>query len=324
MILLQKKAYYCIIHRTYGGFMDRSISTAVNVIDDKINLNDVIDHFSKFYLFSNENLSGYLSDNNYVGKSAITVGSSGDQVFNLINYGCEDITLYDINPNIKYYYDLKKAAIYGLDKEEFFKFLLGFKSLFNRKSFFNYDTFLKISKYLDDDSKKFWDYLLVNSYNIKKLFFDESLQRNRKQLIFNNDYLKEDFSVLRRKMDKSNVNIYSGDINDMDKLDKKFDYIILSNVFDYLFGRVNNCDKVMKQSSQYIDLVNKIKLMLNDNGKLFFNYIWFYDDGDGCVFFRKLFSNDSDYFVKIIANSSMISSDRDCVYGYSKKKIITR
>ena len=303
--------------------MNRNIGIAVDVINGTLKFDSAINHFSRFYLFSNENLSGYLKGNDYVGKSAITVGSSGDQVFNLINYGCKDITLYDINPNIKYYYDLKKAAIYGLDKQDFFKFLLGFKNLFNKNSFLNYDTYLKISKYLDSDSKIFWDYLLSNDYNMKKLFFNESLQRNKKQLIYNNDYLKEDFNLLRRKLDKSRVNIYSGDINDMDKLDKKFDYIILSNVFDYLFGRVNNCDKVMKKSSQYIDLVNKIKLMLNDNGKLFFNYIWFYDDGDGCVFFRKLFSNDLDYFEKLITNSSMIFSDRDCVYGYHKKKILT-
>ena len=37
------------------------------------------------------------------------------------------------------------------------KILTKIKNLFNKNSFLNYDTYLKISKYLDSDSKIFWD-----------------------------------------------------------------------------------------------------------------------------------------------------------------------
>lgn len=305
-----------------GVIMNKNINIAVNVINRNLKVNSLENYFSKFYLFSNENLSGYLKENDYIGKSAITVGSSGDQVFNLINYGCEDITLYDINPNIKYYYDLKKAAIYGLDKEQFFEFLLGFKILFKNRKFFNYETYLKISKYLDSDSKIFWDYLFNNIFDMKKLFFNDFLGMGK--LIHNNDYLKEDFNILRRKMDKSNVSICNGDIYNLDKLNNKYDYIFLSNVFDYFYD-VPNYDNLMKNYFEYTSLLDKIKLLLNDDGKLFFHYLWFYKDSDGFVFFNtKFFNEDSNYFEKRIPSSHLIPSDFDCVYGYHKKKILTK
>lgn len=302
--------------------MNRNIGIAVDVINGTLKFDSAINHFSRFYLFSNENLSGYLKGNDYVGKSAITVGSSGDQVFNLINYGCSNVTLYDINPNIKYYYDLKKAAIYGLDKQEFLEFLSGFKILFKNRNFFNYETYLKISKYLDNDSKIFWDYLFNGKYKMKNLFFNDFLRI--KKLIHNNDYLKEDFNLLRRKLDKSRVNIYSGDIYDLDKLNKKFDYIILSNVFDYFCG-FPNYNNLNKNYSEYTSVLNRIKLLLNDEGILFFHYLWFYMDNDVTIFFKRMLKEqDSNYFEKLLPSSQMIPGDYDCILGYHKKKILTK
>ena len=55
-------------------------------------------------------------------KSLLTVGSSGDQVINASLKNCKDITVLDINPFTKYYFNLKKAAILTLKYEEFCKF----------------------------------------------------------------------------------------------------------------------------------------------------------------------------------------------------------
>ena len=78
--------------------------------------------YNTFYPFSNENLA-YLRGFNYRDKKALTTGSSCDQVFNLMHHGCNDITLFDINPNIDKMFQLKRAAILKLSQEELIAFL---------------------------------------------------------------------------------------------------------------------------------------------------------------------------------------------------------
>ena len=80
-------------------------------------------YFDKIYNFTTENIDGYIDKFDLKDKSLLTVGSSSDQVLNAFYCGCKDITLMDINPYIKEYFYLKKAAIITLDYEDFFKFL---------------------------------------------------------------------------------------------------------------------------------------------------------------------------------------------------------
>ena len=64
-------------------------------------------HFYNIYPFTTENISGYIDNFNLNGKSLLTVGSSGDQIFNAVLMGINDVTQVDINPFAKYYYYLK-------------------------------------------------------------------------------------------------------------------------------------------------------------------------------------------------------------------------
>jgi len=108
--------------------------------------------FLKLYSFSNENLSGYLRNYEYFNKKALTVGSSADQILNLINYNCQDITLLDLNPFVKYYYDLKKAAILGLDTKGYLNFFCNnnTSSIFRKHNpTFDPKVYQKIKKYMN-------------------------------------------------------------------------------------------------------------------------------------------------------------------------------
>ena len=79
--------------------------------------------FSKIYPFTTENIDGYMPYFKLKDRSLLTVGSSGDQVINAIFAGCKDITVIDICPFTKEYYELKKAALLSLSREEFMRLL---------------------------------------------------------------------------------------------------------------------------------------------------------------------------------------------------------
>ena len=66
-------------------------------------------------VFANENIKGYIKRFPLEDKKLLTVGSSADTVINASLYGCKDITLYDICPYVKYYYDLKIASLLSLN-----------------------------------------------------------------------------------------------------------------------------------------------------------------------------------------------------------------
>lgn len=299
------------------------IKVADDVLNKNLDFRYINNYFSRFYIFSNENLSGYLRDNNYDGKNALTVGSSGDQVFNLINYGCKNVTLFDINPIAKYFYNLKKACIFGLNKNEFFDFFLGYFSRVKKLSF-KVRTYSKISKYLDEETKKFWDYLFNNYSSFTNLFFENSL--SKKNLISNNDYLNEDFKNLRKKIEESNVDFCTGNIIKIDKIDTKYDYILLSNVFDYVFNiLIKDLNEFLSVYNEYNALLDKVKLLLKENGKIYFHYVWDYNDSDYCVFYSKYYMNNRAYFNRYVRDANDIGHIQDCVLGYdAKKKVLTR
>ena len=100
--------------------------------------------FDYIYPFTTENISGYINEFTLENRSLLTVGSSSDQVLNAILYGCENVTLLDINPYTKFYYYLKVACILTLNKEEYLEFLRYYnypKVFKDNKNCFNIEIF---------------------------------------------------------------------------------------------------------------------------------------------------------------------------------------
>ena len=67
--------------------------------------------FNSIYPFTTENISGYIDEFDLKDKSLLTVGSSGDQVINAYFYGCNDVTLMDVNILTRYYISLLRKNI---------------------------------------------------------------------------------------------------------------------------------------------------------------------------------------------------------------------
>lgn len=302
-----------------------NLNKAKTLITDKLTPRYLDEYFLRLYSFSNENLSGYLRSNNYYHTNALTVGSSADQLLNLVNYHCQDITVLDINPFTEYYFELKKAAIFGLNRQEFLNFLTNHNPIFKRLTpLFKYSTYQKISTYLNNDAKKFWD-TLFTSYDpllIKqKLFMSSELPK--KTLISNNDYLQDDnFNSLRHKLEHTNITFKVDELMTRKQSYSQYDYVILSNVFDYLFNITVKTEPEIAEllKSDYLRLLFELTNLLKSNGTMYFQYLWDSTNIENYYYylFEAIFKDYSNISKLNIPSSSNIPNQIDSVYIYKK------
>ena len=218
-------------------------------IDEKINLAKDIcskrytysleNPFMRMYPFTTENIAGYLPLFHLEDKSLLTVGSSGDQAINAILCGCKLIQVYDICPFVEEYYNLKKAAIMVLDREQFIRFFHYTKGLGRMAGansiLFDESIYGSIKEVMDLETACFWDELFKD--------YDSSLVRNR---LFRHDeystnviktinpYLASDnnYNLLRNKINEATVVFTTNDIFNAN-MGITFDNIFLSNLATY-------------------------------------------------------------------------------------------
>jgi len=243
-------------------------SSVINNFSPPKNVTDCI------YPFSNENIYEGIRDLNLQGKSVCTVGSSGDQVLNALFLGADDITLIDGNPLAQYYTELKIASIKGLAFHDCLDY-------FTSENLLNYKYYSKISHYLSNESKYFWDSIILetndeNHHDIIKQFVfhtsnDDVITRKvltdigrNLQPFFNNP---EDYYTLKHILLNENYQIKykTGMFIDFDKIlgDGKFDLIMLSNIYDYTY------------QDNFPNIVNTlIKNHLNQNGTIQLTYLF--------------------------------------------------
>lgn len=186
----------------------------------------------RLYSFSNENIFDYLKKYDLKGKKIATVGSSGDQVFNAIMLGANDITFIDANPVARYYVELKIAAIKNLTFEEMLNY-------FTNENILNYKYYAKISHDLSKDAQIFWDSLMLeidkgNRFDIHENLFHSPFSYGQMA----NSYLQNisNFHKLKKLLDNVDIKFIWEEFRQFtDALgDEKFDYILLSNVCDYV------------------------------------------------------------------------------------------
>lgn len=250
------------------------IRNAINLSNDKLmnchNISEDSGQFFWIYPFTTENINGYIDMFDLKDKALLTVGSSGDQAINAILKDCKDITLLDINPFTKYYFNLKKAGLLTLNYEEFCKFFcyVDYPKVFkyNLESF-NYNSYIKLKevlKNIDEDSYLFWDTLfdVCKENDVRKKLFSSDEERVSvvKQM---NTYLKNESNFNETKIKIKNINpmFINGDIFKI-KLEKTYDNIFLSNI-----GTYYSLEDTRK-------LIEKLDNKLNINGKMLICYLY--------------------------------------------------
>lgn len=223
------------------------------------------------YPFTTENIEGYIRFFDLNGKSLLTVGSSGDQVLNAILFGCQDITVADINIYTRFYYYLKVACILELSIDEYFTFLrfvdcphyLSWNDqVFDELVFQRVKDTLKSINY---ESYMFWNELFKNTNSetmrVRLFTMDEY---NTKIIKECNTYLKWEqlYLKLKKKILLTNVKFQNTDLLEFDSK-RKYDNIWLSNIGSKL------------ESGYFYKLINLMIKYLNEDGKMLMNY--FYD-----------------------------------------------
>lgn len=250
------------------------IRDAIKLSDSKfINYYNTAQGCGKFffiYPFTNENITGYINLFDLKDKSLLTVGSSGDQAINAILKGCKDITILDVNPFVKYYFNLKKAGILTLSYEEFCRFFcyIDYPKVFKcNYSAFNSDSYKKLKEALNDldqESYLFWNTLFeecIPNKVRKKLFSRDEERVDVVKKI--NPYLNNEsnFNCTKIKIKNINPKFIKGDIFKA-RLEKTYDNIWLSNI-----GVYHSLENVKK-------LVEKLDNNLNISGKMLMCYLF--------------------------------------------------
>ncbi len=223
----------------------------------------------KCFGYSNENLAGVfnhiLSKRNKLDRVAL-VGSSGDQVLNALYYGAKDVTLVDGNPMSESVTELKMAYVKNLPYEEFIKIWENnyFDGEYTKRvpkdrfeNLLNTGNYAKVSHSLNDNSKAFWDNIMLNiddketldiiatifkEYTFSVVSQGKIIPHSSGSSFFKN---KSEYRRLQNILNKGDYKIdyITAHLEDFPKvLEGKFDLIALSNIYDYVrsedFNRV--------------------------------------------------------------------------------------
>lgn len=119
--------------------LKEDIITAQKIVSCSFNnMNKENYHGNSFiYRFTNEKINEYQKylENR---KKVLTVTASGDQILNSVLAGTKEIDSYDISRFPRYFFELKKAAILSLSKEEYLQFFVEGGGYLKRNLVMNY------------------------------------------------------------------------------------------------------------------------------------------------------------------------------------------
>jgi len=244
-----------------------------------------MEKFNSIYLFTTENIKGYMDELDLTNKKIITVTASSDHIINAILKGATKILTFDINILSKYFMDLKLKAIEKLSYEEFEEIFL-----YENENSLNYD-FIK-SLVLPKDTKEFWEKemlkydngLLLRKSNLfnTKYFNSDS---KRKQNIYLN---KEKYDIIKSKLSDVDIKFINCSVEELE-INEKYDYMFLSNISDYL-------DLIFKENilEEYEKVINRFRKNVS---YIYMAYIYdinkdiFRSDIDNLKIVKQIFKN---------------------------------
>ena len=258
----------------------------------------VMERFNKIYPFTTENIAGYMNELDLTNKKIITVTGSSDHILNAILKGCMDITTFDINPLAKYYMDLKISAIKYLSFHEFLDFLL-----YESNKTLSYEIITKLD--MNKDSKEFWLKELEKNNNdgikLKENLFDLKYFDYQNK-INNNIYLNEkNYVIIKSRLQHVKINFINTNIKDL-VIDKKYDYMFLSNISDYLED-IYHDNYLSKYKELIFSFLKNIKV-------IYFAYLYDINNGnrsliDNTILVKKVFGKiEIKIFTSAMINSS--------------------
>ena len=176
--------------------------------------------FQKIYPFTTETISGYITKMDIKDKTVLTLGSSCDQALNSLLLGAKDITVFDINEKVKYFYNLKRKLILSTSREKLINNIVNLKQFSYFEDIFSYQDLMKMNLYLQNDE---------NYHKLQDILEEKNI----------------DFKV---------GNIFN--ISEYLEKNKKYDRVILSNVLDYIPTNLKSEEVVLKIYNDLLSYLN--------------------------------------------------------------------
>ena len=243
----------------------------MDVVNEDINYTfDVLngynnEKYSNIYFKSNEDLNNLFGTFDFKDKKCLAILSSGDQAFHLLNKGVKDIDLIDKNKLTIYYFYLRLWII---------KYLNTYYPPVNFDCNF-ISELLKNVKPSNEMEKK--------AYNYWNLFVSNFSNRRISDLfLIDNDLFDNSISnidELNKKIDRK-YDFYNNDIKDRLFISKKYDFIYLSNLLEW----------IIRDKDEMIPIRNNLYHLLNDNGYVICsNLCRSGNSGIGALIFEELF-----------------------------------
>lgn len=241
------------------------------------------------YLFTTENITGYIHELDLDGKTLFTLGSSLDQAYNALLMGASKVDVFDININVEKFHKLKSNLILTHPREELFTEVMNIG--------FTDDT------YPNDCKSAFIDNLYLQS--------------------------DDNYELLRNRLLENRIDFINGSIFDIgDNLDDKtYDRMILSNVIQYLEMYSINKDKYKVLKNMFETLKDHlseegiIQLLYYFNTYLINGYKRYDDFFDGYnldTILDVLSEDDRDSFKLIEFSNDYVGKDAAVLYKKRK------
>lgn len=220
------------------------------------------------FLFTNENVSGYLERIGGVsGKDVLSVAAGGDHAFISLLSGANNVDMFDLNYLQKHIVELKSKMIKYLPYSDFMHFF------FDNNRFFSSDIIRPIWKTFSPGLKTF---LLMYYRHKNNRIFRYASAQHMDYDVSQIPYLSNESDF--RDLSKLVPEKFHFEQTDITKISKKFtqkyDVILLSNIFEYMYPDV--CDL----SERMLFFYNSVLCPVADNnlsqlgGKICLHYAW--------------------------------------------------
>lgn len=225
---------------------------------------------SPVYLFTNENVSGYLESlGGLQNKKVLTVAGSGDHAFEVLLAGATHVDTFDINYLQKHVLELKSKMIKYLSYGDFMKFF------FDKNHFFDKNIIKPIWKTFSSELRVF---LLMYYYHLRqgRRIFRYNGAQHDEYIPDMNSYVSDElaFKELKQIMPDKISFKEANALDIANKFDTTYDVILMSNIFEYLYTDITDITSRLKVFHMYILSTIAGNILSRDDGKICFHYSW--------------------------------------------------
>lgn len=193
---------------------------------------------AKIKHITRKNINDNLKAKKLFNNDILIIDKTGDIVFDVIKYKPHKINCFLKNIFSKYYIELK---IVFMRQNNYLNYINFFVKTENNKNLFNYDAYYKISNYLSESTRLFWDALYENvNY--------DGLQIRNSDLFEQRLYGIDEYTN-SKKFDRIKNNLSDLEINYINDFEEnRYDCVIINNDLNLEFQNIINkmkCKKIL-------------------------------------------------------------------------------